>query len=799
MTNSNKRIKKLSTYEPLEKKMFFRKDQFGNNEILEWTLTEYLEKQRGFPYLCEFIGKVDENEPICAFVDFDTDVVKEIPSAEDEEEVRQFVTQAFKDRLKNDESEYKLVFACRDREGFVVKKNKNGHKISWRIFSNLVTTHAELTRAFSNYFPTENLPDYLKDVKGPLFDISVYQSMRKMCCVDKQKSPSDSRILYRVDDESLDKYLIQNVSSGFNTAVWKLEELHVKQEAAPVGQVDKDGWKALDKNIQIEVLDTYFDMETTWDTFRKDDTIKVVPNCLRCLVNPRKEHSEKKHSCIYVNETCVNLSCFSCKSKAIRAPKKQQIIKGVLSKYDMYDCEESDSEDEFTLVDLESTNDEDSYSPEKHELCCKTAAAIHKKDKSQLIHCLNKYFSKVTHQKSAFYCFRSNPAEKWIVRNYINTVSATSHLTMTIKSKGEKKVVSLFSMWARSRELLTFKHIVMDPRYIGDKPGLELNMFRGFKAKLLDSYDPEIIKPVQNHMFEVFYDCKNEQMEYGERWFASFLQKPYRKTEVSPAIHGDQGTGKSLLFEWFGKEIIRMDHYLYVNTIDDLCGQFTGLCTGKIFTIGDEVLWSNGHKNNSIMKSKISQEMQKLELKGVDPVMIGDFNNYLFLSNDDDCVKVEKSDRRYWVLHTSSKYIGNREYFRKLRGTLTEETANHYYTYLMSLDLSEFEVGDIPFTQAKEDMKVYAMSPLEMFVEDVKDGNMRSDVVYGEYYEKGATHETTMDHIFDQYIKFIEDKKAGSVRTIMAKIGFSMKIRKILIIKDRSKSRHKGTPVYLKL
>ncbi|KAI9103131.1 hypothetical protein DFS34DRAFT_683187 [Phlyctochytrium arcticum] len=372
MTNSNKRVKMTNT---TEKKMFFRKDQFGNDQVLEWTLSEYLQKQGDYPHLCEFVGKIDENEPILAFVDFDTEVVNAIPSDEDEKKVRQFVTQAFQDRLENDE--YELVCAYRPKDGLVVKKKKTGHKISWRIFSNLVTTRAELTRAFSNYFPTENVPEYLKGFKGPLFDISVYQNMRKMCCVDKQKSPSDSRILLRDNSEPLEKYLIQNVSDVFNKAMWKYDD--VKKEKNVKVVVDKDGWAVLDKNIQIGILDTYFDMETTWDTFRKDDTIKVIPDCLRCLVNPRKEHSDKKHSCIYVNENCVTLSCFSCKSKSIRAPKKQQIIKEVLSKYDMYEDDESDSEgDDFTLV--ESPNEMDIEAPENQEICGKIATAIYKKD-----------------------------------------------------------------------------------------------------------------------------------------------------------------------------------------------------------------------------------------------------------------------------------------------------------------------------------------------------------------------------------------------------------------------------------
>ncbi|KAI9103486.1 hypothetical protein DFS34DRAFT_369046 [Phlyctochytrium arcticum] len=235
---TNRSIKQLSTipFEP-QKPMFFRKDQLGNDQVLEWKLDEYLAKQGEYPYLSEFVGKLDEHSPICAFVDCDTEVVKDCPTDEEEEEVRQFVIQAFKNRLYNKESEYSLVFAFRDKNDLAVKKKKSGHKISWRIFSNLVTTRAEITK----YFPTENLPEYLKDFKGPLFDVSVYQNMRKMCFVDKQKSPSDSRILQRVDDESLDKFLIQNIQPDFNKAVWNLDDhMHVESSSSVTSSVKKE-------------------------------------------------------------------------------------------------------------------------------------------------------------------------------------------------------------------------------------------------------------------------------------------------------------------------------------------------------------------------------------------------------------------------------------------------------------------------------------------------------------------------------------------------------------------------------
>ncbi len=41
---------------------------------------------------------------------------------------------------------------------------------------------------------------------------------------------------------------------------------------------------------------------------------------------------------------------------------------------------------------------------------------------------------------------------------------------------------------------------MLDPSYVGDKSGLELNLFRGFLAQKLEQYDPLVIEPVLYHI-----------------------------------------------------------------------------------------------------------------------------------------------------------------------------------------------------------------------------------------------------------------------------------------------------------
>ncbi len=427
-----------------------------------------------------------------------------------------------------------------------------------------------------------------------------------------------------------------------------------------------------------------------------------------------------------------------------------------------------------------------------------------------LIRYLNNFFAKVTDEMSVWFAFRASRADPWIIRSKANTREAVLHW----KVKSEESAVRdcIFDIWSSNKDMLTFKKIVMNPKIKGDTPWEELNLFKGLKAQRLGTFDKGVIEPVRHHLLNVICSGKPEHALYLEKWLASIVQFPWQKTGVAPVIFGDQGAGKNILFEWWGKSVIGPYHYLYLNDLNDLTGQFTSYSAAKIFTLGDEVSFSGGFKTNSIIKSKITQANQKLEKKGVDPITIDDFSNYVFLSNHDNAMKIEDSDRRFFVKETSNIYVGNRQYFDNLAKSLNQNTADHFYTYLMQLDLTEFNVRNMPDTDEKVSMKVWAMSPFDHFVEEFIKGGIvytHGKNAYSEngdwvetptkFFEPDKIHETTIDYLYDRFMHFVKSHQAGTDRTDLSKIGFSRMIRKKVDIQDKNKGYTKGVEVFVRV
>ncbi|KAI9090000.1 hypothetical protein DFS34DRAFT_654286 [Phlyctochytrium arcticum] len=435
-------------------------------------------------------------------------------------------------------------------------------------------------------------------------------------------------------------------------------------------------------------------------------------------------------------------------------------------------------------------------------------------DPKSLLRYLNNFFAKVTEEDTAWFCYREKRSDPWIWRDKATTSTCLSHLSSTYQKTGKSEKtktthLEMFRFWYQEPKLLTFKKIVMNPRCVGDRNGYELNLFRGFKATRLDSYDETILAPIFYHLREVINGGVEEHWRYLEGWLASMVQNPEDKNRTAIVLHGSQGTGKNILFEWFGQYIIGKDHYLYLNDLDDLTGRFTSLQSAKIFVLGDEVVFAGAHKTNNILKSKITQAWQKCEKKGCDPLMIEDFMNLCFLSNNDDAVKIEDTCRRYYVKRVSDKHRNAQEYFAPLCQNLTQETADHFYTYLMSLDLSKFNVRNIPHTEEKEDMRVMAMNPLDLFVEEMLDGGIvhekgkwdeetktKSDAAY---FQPGEKYQMTMVELFERYVEFYGSSHSGCVRHkgLLGKKAFGKVIRRKLAIENATQNRNGGTKIKL--
>ena len=94
----------------------------------------------------------------------------------------------------------------------------------------------------------------------------------------------------------------------------------------------------------------------------------------------------------------------------------------------------------------------------------------------------------------------------------------------------------------------------------------------------------------------------------------------------------------------------------------------------------------------------------------------------MFTSNDTFPVKIEWDDRRYFVLATENSNANDCAVFERLAPLMRDrsnDTAELFYSWLMSRDLTGFEPRAFPRTKARREMQAEAREHIHVWLQDV--------------------------------------------------------------------------------
>jgi phage/plasmid-associated DNA primase len=108
------------------------------------------------------------------------------------------------------------------------------------------------------------------------------------------------------------------------------------------------------------------------------------------------------------------------------------------------------------------------------------------------------------------------------------------------------------------------------------------------------------------------------------------------------------------------------------------------LLKNKKVVIVDELASSGDFMGNfDKLKSMMTGPFLNINPKGTNQFNIRNVLSWFLISNHEDCIRMEATDRRYFCLSVSEKYIGNKTYFSKLAKTFTPEAGDTFFTYIM--------------------------------------------------------------------------------------------------------------------
>jgi putative DNA primase/helicase len=304
-------------------------------------------------------------------------------------------------------------------------------------------------------------------------------------------------------------------------------------------------------------------------------------------------------------------------------------------------------------------------------------------------------------------------------------------------------------------------------------------MWNGFAAKLMpeECIDYKKIEAINHHIKVVWADNDDHIFNYIISWFNHIFTKPYKKTRVIMGFKStQQQIGKSTLVEEFLNPFIFGRKLSSIQSgLDFINNRFNWDMAGKIFTSCEELSSLSNQNNYSgsfdKLKQLITGKTIRIEIKGGPVLELDDFNNFMFFTNHDFTVKIEKDDARFFVAECNPIYFKNYEYFNNLFTYFNQECANHWFSWVFH-KTDCLNILDIPKTKLKKDMQINSLSsPLrylqkikvirEMEEEDAEELENWQRVVY-EW--ESLINGTELYSIYKSYCRDENEKEVSSTR-----------------------------------
>jgi hypothetical protein len=247
--------------------------------------------------------------------------------------------------------------------------------------------------------------------------------------------------------------------------------------------------------------------------------------------------------------------------------------------------------------------------------------------------------------------------------------------------------------------------VVFDPT--GKAPEDCWNLWSGFAVEP----SPGDWSLMRQHIEAVICRGNQEHAAYLLNWFARMYQHPNVPGEVAVVLRGKKGCGKGVLCNWnlraWGQHGLRIGHAPH------LTGNFNDHLRDCVMLFADEAFFAGDKQHEGVLKGLITDPTIAIEGKYKAVVSVPNMLHIMMASNSDWVVPASPDERRYFVLDVSDRRIGDRHYFKALNDQMRGGGLAAMIHDLLNRDIGEFEVRDIPQTDALADQKMLSLDSLD--------------------------------------------------------------------------------------
>jgi hypothetical protein len=248
---------------------------------------------------------------------------------------------------------------------------------------------------------------------------------------------------------------------------------------------------------------------------------------------------------------------------------------------------------------------------------------------------------------------------------------------------------SFMNRWLCDADIRIIDEIVCCPRGITPPPN-SYNSWREYKWETMkDEYVSQTDACLELLDF-IKIQCNNHEETYKWflEWIGMIIQEPSWKIGRMPIFTGQKGTGKSMMVNII-KRIIGEEQYFSTSKPEEyVWGKFTSFMEGvKVVDIEEFGTSSvRGYENH--VKDIITSDTIQINGKGLKPYTIDNYIVLIGTTNEPDPVKIQKGERRFALIRSSSEKKGDLDYFKRIDELIRDDKViRTLYDYIKTIDV----------------------------------------------------------------------------------------------------------------
>ena len=267
----------------------------------------------------------------------------------------------------------------------------------------------------------------------------------------------------------------------------------------------------------------------------------------------------------------------------------------------------------------------------------------------------------------------------------------------------------------------------------------EATLFAGFAySKLPPCENAAAVEQFKDILRAVSGD-EDSVYEYNLKWLARLVQDPFNKAGTAVIfINKAQGTGKDTIALWMKK--VLGNHVAHYNDEAAYWSPYDTKKEGAILVYLEEVGSGAAKAKSAELKARLTSDSHIVNPKGVKAYDIPNMASVLMTTNLTDPVRVEGTDRRFFLSYGSNRLMGLADYWSAFysESRIHQQEPNPAWLvpigrFLESVDLSVFNPRVMPESDYKKDIVAMSEASEEAFIKQWCGSNVPMLDLYEQY------------------------------------------------------------------